>query len=130
MNRPITLIGAVALNLLIGVTTLFAGVLLVVAFIDGTHERVGISPSLAIPTRVIIFGMPIYGALAVIGAIAMWRRSTPGWWLALAVDLVGLAFFGWVVSLDGPDSVNAGFVIWGLAVVLLVLPPTRAALRT
>jgi hypothetical protein len=129
MKRPITMIGAVALNGLIGVTMLFAGVLLVGAFLDGMHERVGISPSLAIPTRVIIFGMPIYGALAVIGAIATWRRSARGWWLALAVDLVGIASLVWVVSLDGPDSVNAGFVIWGLAVVLLVLPPTRAALR-
>lgn len=129
MNRPITLIGAVALNVLIGLLCLAAGVLLVAAFLDGMHERVGISPRDAIPTRVIIFGMPIYGALALIGANAAWRRAARGWWLALAVDLVGIAFFLWAVSMDGPDSVNAGFVIWGLAVVLLALPPTRAALH-
>ena len=91
------------LNFLIGFVCILFGLLLVWAFLNGVHERVGLSPSFAIPARIIIFGTPIYGALAVIGAVGMWGRSARLWWLAVAVDLVGLAFLVWAVSI-GLDS--------------------------
>ena len=129
MNRPISLIGGVVLNFLIGFVCILFGLLLVWAFMNGVHERVGLSPSFAIPARIIIFGTPIYGALAVIGAVGMWGRSARLWWLAVAVDLVGLAFLAWFVSLEGGNSVTALFVILGLGLALLVVPSTRSALR-
>ena len=129
MNGPITLIGAVALNVLIGLLCLAAGLLLVGAFLDGMLDRIGISPRDAFATRAIVFGMPIYGACALIGAIATWRRSARGWWLVLTVDIVGIAFLAWAVSIDAPGSVYAALLLWFLAVALLVVPATRAALR-
>jgi hypothetical protein len=130
MKRPFTLIGAVALNVLIGVTTLLAGVLLVAAVVDGMLNRIAIDPRNVLAARMFVFGLPIYGVLAIVGAFSTWRRSARGWWLALAVDLVGIAFLAWQVSIDGPDWVSTGLVIWGVAVVLLVLARTRAALRS
>ena len=130
MERPITMIGAVAVNVLIGVTTLFAGVLLVGAFLDGMLDRIAIDPRNVLAARMFVFGLPVYGVLAIVGAFSTWRRSALGWWLALAVDIVGIAFLAWQVSIDGPDWVRTGLVIWGVAVVLLVLARTRAAPRS
>jgi hypothetical protein len=130
MKRPITVIGAAALNVLFGLTTLFAGVLLVAAFVDGMLDRIGIDPRNFLAARMFVFGLPIYGALAIVGAISTWRRSARGWWLALAVDIVGIAFLAWQVSIDGPDWVSTALVIWGVAVVLLVLARTQGAFRS
>jgi hypothetical protein len=129
MNRPITLIGAVALNVLIGLPCFLAGVLLVGSFIDGKLDHIVTSPSGAVAMRATVFGMPIYGALVLIGANAIWRRLARGWWLVLAADVIGIAILAWAISIGGPDYFKAGVVILGLALVLLVLPPTRAALR-
>ncbi len=128
MNRPISLIGAVVLNFLIGFVCILFGLLFVWAFLNGDHERIGISPSAAIPARIIIFGTPIYGVLAVVGAVGTWGRSVRGWWLSVAVDLVGLAFLVWAVSI-GLDSGAPLFAILGVALVLHVVSSTRSALR-
>jgi hypothetical protein len=129
MNRPITLIGAVVLNLLIGLVCIFFGLLFVWAFLNGDHERIGISPSAAIPARIITFGTPIYGALAVVGAVGTWGRSVRGWWLSVAVDLVGLAFLVWAVSIHWLDSGAPLFATLGVALGLHVVSSTRSALR-
>jgi hypothetical protein len=129
MNRPLTLIGAVVLNLLIGLVGIFLGLFFVWAFLNGDHERIGISPSAAIPARIIIFGTPICGALAVIGAVGTWGRSVRGWWLSVAVDLVGLAFLVWAVSIDWLDSGAPLFATLGVALGLHVASSTRSALR-
>jgi len=130
MNRPATLIGAVVLNFLIGLLCIFFGLLFVWAFLNGVHERVGLSPSFAIPARIIIFGTPIYGALAVVGAVGTWGRSRRGWWLCLGINGLGIAALApWASSFDRTVGAVVSIVILGLAVLLLVAPRTRSALR-
>jgi hypothetical protein len=130
LNPPFALLGAVALNVLIGMVCLVAGTLLVGSFVDGMLDNIRTSPAGAIAMRATVFGLPIYGALGLIGANATWRGSAWGWWLVLAVDLGGIVILGWAVLAGGPDYFKAGIVILGLAVLLLVLPPTRAARRS
>lgn len=129
MGRPASLIAAAVLIFLVGVSCLIIGFLFVWAFLNGVHEGIGISPSNAIPTRSIIFGTPIYGALAVIGAVGTWGRSKPAWRLAVAVVLVGIASLVWLGSFDAPADVTAVGAIAIVALGLLVVPSTRDALR-
>jgi hypothetical protein len=129
MNRPATLIGAVVLNFLVGVVGIFIGLLLVWAFVNGLHERVGISPSAASQARIIIFGTPIHGALALIVAIGTWDRSRRVWWLGVAVHVGGLVFLAWVGAFVTPGNWTALVVVPVATLVLLVAPSTRAALR-
>jgi nicotinamide riboside transporter PnuC len=72
-----------------------------------------------------------YGLLAIVGAIGAWRQSPRAWTLVVVIDLVGLVIITWTRSLaDALDGVLlTGIVIWGLAVLLVLAPPTRAALR-
>jgi len=118
-QRPRTLVNAIALNALFGVGGLGVGVQLLIA----SNAALGVEP--------VLVGIVIYGAVALIAAILLWRVSRIGWWLALGTDGAGLVLLGWVLALSGLGDVVLliGVVIWVFAIAMLVAPPTRSAIR-
>jgi hypothetical protein len=124
MKRPATLEAAALANVMIGVSGLAVGLTLFAAM---AAAAVSSGALVGIP---LILSIPAYGALATAGGIGLWRRSRLGWRVALVADLIGLGVLLWALTLSEGDAVIVGgLVIWGLAVALLVAPPTRAALN-
>ena len=120
-SRPISLILATGLLILIGVSGIgVGGELLSVASGVATGALIG-------------GGIAAYGFACVIAGIGMFRLNRWGWLLALGMVMVGLAVLLWMeIILIGaaPDSVSiVGLVIWGLTLVLLLTPATRNAIR-
>jgi hypothetical protein len=119
--RPRTLVNAIALNALFGVGGLGVGVQLLLA---SNNTGLGVRP--------VLVGIAIYGAVALIAAILLWRGSGIGWWLALASDGAGLVVLGWTLAISGLGDVVLliGVAIWVVAIAMLIAPTTRAALRS
>ena len=78
-------------------------------------------------------GIAAYGLGCVIAGIGTFLLNRWAWLLALGTIMVGLAVLLWMeIILIGaaPDSVSVvGLVIWSLALVLLLAPATRNAVR-
>lgn len=131
MDRPSSLQWAVAVHLLIGVSGVAAGLPLVAGVLSGALDQFQPTRRDVLVAWAIAFGVLGYGALEVVGAVGVWRRSRPGWWVTLVVDLVGLAILGWTVWIAGGSDgiLIGGVVLWLIAITTLVVPSTRAALR-
>ena len=131
MDRPGSLQWAVAIHLLIGVSGIAAGLPLVAGVLSGTLDQFQPTQRDALVAWAIAFGVFGYGALEVVGAVGVWRRSRRGWWVALVVDFVGLAILGWATWIAGGSDgiLIGGMVLWLIAIATLVVPSTRAALR-
>jgi hypothetical protein len=130
VHRPSSLLWAVAVHLLVGVSGVAAGLPLVAGVLSGTLDQFQPTQRDVLVAWAIAFGVLGYGALEVVGAVGVWRRSRPGWWVALIVDLVGLAILVWVLSIAGGSDgiLIGGVVLWLIAIGTLVVPSTRAAL--
>jgi hypothetical protein len=121
-TRPLSLILAVVLLVFIGVSGVGAGLeLLAVATGEPTAALIG-------------GGIAAYGLACVAAGIGTFQLRRWGWLLALGAIAVGLGVLLWIQILligSTPDSVSlVGFVVWGLTLVLLVAPSTRAAIRS
>ena len=120
--RPPSLVLAVVLLVFIGVSGVGAGLeLLAVATGEPTAALIG-------------GGIAAYGLACVAAGIGTFQLRRWGWLMALASIVVGLGVLLWIQVLligSAPDSVSlVGFVVWGLTLVLLVVPSTRAAIRS
>ena len=120
-TRPYSLVFAAALLVFIGVSGAGAGLELL-AVVTGE------------PTGALIGGgIAAYGLACVAAGIGTFQLRRWGWLLALGSIAVGLGVLLWIQVLligSAPDSVSlVGFVVWGLTLVLLVLPSTRGAIR-
>ena len=131
VDRPGSLQWAVAIHLLIGVSGIVAGLPLVAGVLSGTLDQFQPTRRDVLVAWAIAFGVFGYGALEVVGAVGVWRRSRRGWWVALCVDLVGLAILGWAFWIAGGSDgiLIGGVVLWLIAIATLVAPSTRAGLR-
>lgn len=131
MDRPSSLLWAVVVHLLIGVSGVAAGLPLAAGVLSGSLDRFQPTQRDVLVAAAIAFGVLGYGALEVVGALGVWRRARPGWWVALVVDLVGLAILVWVLGIAGGSDgiIIGGVVLWLIAIGTLVAPSTRAALR-
>ena len=131
MDRPGSLQWAVAVHLLIGVSGIAAGLPLVAGVLSGALDPFQPTQRDVLIAWAIAFGVLGYGALEVVGAVGVWRRSLPGWWVALVVDLIGLAILGWAFWIAGGSDgiLIGGVVLWLIAIATLLVPSTRAALR-
>jgi hypothetical protein len=126
--RPSVLVAGAVLSLVIGLSGVGVGLTFIGAALSG--PRGGFAPEVAEAGLRIGLGIGGYGFLVTVGAVGVWRRSWPGWWLAVAtlgLGLVTLAALTVIASMD--EVLFAGVVIWGVAIGLLVASPTRAALR-
>lgn len=126
--RPSVLVAGVVLSLVIGLSGVGVGLTFIGAGLSGS--RGGFAPEVAEAGLRMGLGIGGYGFLVTAGAVGVWRRSWPGWWLAVAalgLGLVTLAALMVIASMD--EVLFAGVLIWGLAIGLLVAPPTRTALR-
>ena len=122
-GRPITLILAAALLLLIGVSGVLAGA----GFLGMAVQRpAGVSADVLQAGIAIGGAMGAYGLAAVLGGMGILAFRRSAWLLAVAVVLIGLVFLGVAVFLGGLEPVlTTGVVIWGATLGLLVVPTTR-----
>jgi hypothetical protein len=74
----------------------------------------------------------VFGVASVVGSVALLRGSWRGWWLSLAVNVVGLVWIIWPDPLRGisADGIPVAIGIWGTAVLCLLAPRTRAEMTT
>jgi hypothetical protein len=126
-GRPITLILAGALLILIGVSGILAGA----GFLEMAAQRpAGVSADVLQAGIAIGAAMDAYGLAAVLGGMGILTFRRWAWLLAVAVVLIGLVLLGVAVILGGLEPVlTTGVVIWGATLALLVLPTTRRAIR-
>jgi hypothetical protein len=130
-HRSVSLLWAVAVHLLIGLSGVAAGLPLVGGMLSGSLDPFEPTQRDILAGWAIALGVLGYGVLEVVGAVGVWRGWRPGWWLALIVDLVGLAILAWTASIAGgfDGLLLGGGVLWLIAIGLLVTPSTRVALR-
>jgi hypothetical protein len=119
-GRPIGLLIAAVLLVVIGVSGLLAGLeLLAVGASDAGREPAAI----AIPG-----GIVAYGAAAIVAGCWVLARRRWAHRLALVTIAFGLVVLAWQTTLLGPDPVTLfGVALWGCLLVLLLLPAVRAA---
>jgi hypothetical protein len=126
--RPSVLVAGVVLSIVIGLSGVGVGLTFLGAALSGPGG--GFAPEIAEAGLRLGIGFGGYGFLVTAGAVGVWRRSWPGWWLAVAalgLGFVTLVVLAVIASLDG--VLLGGVAIWGLAIALVVAPSTRAALR-
>jgi hypothetical protein len=131
MDRPSSLVWAVAVHALIGLSGVAAGLPLVAGVASGAIDQFEPTGRDLLAAWAIALGVLAYGVLEVVAAVGLWRGRRPGWWLALIVDAIGLTILGWVLSIaGGADGILiGGVVLWLIAIWLVVAPSTRGALR-
>ena len=123
LRRPRALLIAVVLLLVIGVSGLLVGLELLAV---GDPLKAGGEPAaVAIPA-----GIGAYGVAAIMGGIGVFLRRLWAHRLALVTIAVGLVELIWQATLVGLDPVTLfGVSVWGLVLILLLLPDVRAAVR-
>ena len=121
-DRPVPLVLASVLLIIIGLSGLGAGFTIVQAM-TGT-------PTVPVVGFQIGLGIAGYGLLAVVAGLGLPGRRRRFWWLAAATISAGLAFQIGLIAITRPDPVfGTGLVIWGIALACLLVPATRRSLR-
>ena len=121
-DRPVPLVLAAVLLIVIGLSGLGAGFTIAQAM-TGT-------PNVPVVGLQIGLGVAGYGLLAAVSGVGLLGRRRRFWWLAVATIGAGLALQVGLIAITSPDPVfGTGLVIWGIALVWLLLPATRQALR-
>lgn len=123
--RPISLVLAAALMILIGVSGMAAGGGLLGVALNGASS--GDVRQVGLAMGSVIAG---YGFISVLAGVGLIRFRRWAWRVGLMTMLVGLVSLAGAIagvgSLDPILVLGVGF--WGLAVACLLLPSTRAAL--
>ncbi len=123
IRRPRALLIAAVLLIVIGVSGLLVGLELLA--VGGPVTTEGDPAAVAIPA-----GIAAYGVAAIVGGFGVFRRRYWAYRLALLTIAVGLVELTWQTTLLGLDSITLfGVAVWGLVLVLLLLPDVRAAVR-
>jgi hypothetical protein len=121
-ERPFSVVFGAVLLAFIGISGVGAGV-----------ELLAVSTGTAVGAA-IGGGIAAYGLACVAAGIGLFQLRRWGWSLGLAAVVAGLAVLVWmqlIVIGAAPDSVSAiGLIVWGVTLVLLLLPGTRRALRS
>lgn len=123
--RPISLILAAGLLILIGISGMAAGgsLLSVVPNTEGVAANVR-AAGLAIGTVI-----AAYGFSAVLAGLALLILRRWAWRLGMMIAMLGLAALALVLVAAGPDIVVAfGLVVWGATLACLVARDTRRAI--
>ena len=120
-GRPQSLSAAIVLLVLIGVSGLGVGLTITSGMLSAGTPLIGVGIGL---------GIAVYGGLAALAGVGLiWRRRW-SWWLGVVTILAGELFLVWLIVLVGGDGVFAfGVAIWGVTLVCLVAPATRAEIR-
>lgn len=120
-GRPQPLSAAIVLLVLIGVSGLGVGLTITSGMLSAGTPLIGVGIGL---------GIAVYGGLAALAGVGLiWRRRW-SWWLGVVTILAGELFLVWLIVLVGGDGVFAfGVAIWGVTLVCLVAPATRAEIR-
>ena len=124
--RPVTLILAAGLLILIGGSGFAAAAGLLGVAIGGAASVPGVEPL----TLVIGAVLGAYGCGLVLAGIALLIFRRWGWWLGITLIAVGiLALVATILVGRSPDPVLLfGVAVWGVTFVVLVLPQTRRAI--
>ena len=122
-GRPPTMLTAIGLLVLIGVSGIGAG--------GGLLSLTGSSGAAAdVRGAALAMGsaMAGYGIACAFAAAGIWSRARWGWPLGVVAVIVGLVLLIVATAIAGPDSILAlGLVVWGLTLACLLAPATRGA---
>lgn len=123
-QRPISLILAAGLLLLIGASGMAVGGSLLGAAGNGDSFGVDLRPAaLALGT-----GIAAYGFVAVFAGVGLLLLRRWGWRVGVGIVVAGLVPQGFALVAAGPDAVIAfGIAIWGVTLACLIAPDTRRA---
>ena len=122
--RPISLILAAGLLILIGTSGMAVGGGLLGSVVNGTAT----APDTRAAGITIGSTIAAYGFAAVLAGVALLIFRRWAWRLALLLIVLGLVGLGGALLAVGPDAVLAsGLVIWAVTLVCLVAPDTRRA---
>jgi len=124
--RPVTLIIAAGLLILIGGSGIAAAAGLLGIAIGGGGSVPGVEPL----TLLIGAVLGAYGCGLVLAGIALLIFRRWGWWLGIVLIAVGLlTLIVTILIARSPDPVLLfGVAVWGVTLVVLVLPQTRRAI--
>jgi hypothetical protein len=118
-DRPVVL-AATLVHALLGFSGVAVGLSLAAVLASGG----GVPADLARDQGAVALtaGIVGYGAIDVVGAIGLWRRSRAGQVAAIAADAAGLAVVVWAMAIAGLDDVLlGGAALLTLAAVLAAL---------
>jgi hypothetical protein len=121
-NRPLPLVIAIGLLLLIGLSGLLAGVTLI-------QTMAGATP---VPAAGVAIGAGVaaYGFAATVAAIGLIGRRLAAWWAGVLVIGLGLVVQIALLLVARLDAVSAvGLAIWGLTLACLLAPASRRQIR-
>lgn len=121
MRRPPALWIAAVLLVVIGASGLLVGVELLAA---GGWRAPSDTPAAAL----IPLGIACYGAAGLVGGLGVFLRRRWAHRLALVTIAIGLVELAWQSSLLDFDPITLfGVAVWGIVLVLLLLPQVRSA---
>ncbi len=114
-RRPLSLLAAAFLLMLIGGSGLAAGLTIMLAMTNAS--------TIPLPGIEIGAGLALYGGLTAIAGLGLiWRRRW-SWWLGVATIVAGELVLVWLIVLAGGDDVfTFGIVLWGLTLACLLAP--------
>jgi hypothetical protein len=123
-TRPISLILAAGLLILIGLSGMAAGGSLLGSVANGTIASADVrAAALALGTTI-----AAYGFATVLAAFALILFRRWGWRLGLGLIILGLVALLIALAAAGPDPVLLyGIALWGATLACLVAPDTRRA---
>ena len=122
--RPLSLILAAGLLLLIGLSGMAAGGGLLGSVPNGPVVGVDVrGAALALGTTI-----AVYGFVTVLAGVGLLLFRRWAWRLGLAVAAIGLVFLAAAMSAAGPDVVlGFGVAVWGATLACLLATDTRRA---
>lgn len=125
-SRPISLILAAGLLLLIGVSGMAVGGELL-----GAAGRGAALPGGQGAASAVGFAMAAYGFASVVAGVALVLLHRAGWWFGVAVAVIGLAALVAInLAIGALDEILLfGVAVWGLTLAFLLAPATRRAIR-
>jgi hypothetical protein len=117
-GRPLPLVVAIGLLVLIGLSGLVAGFTII-------ETMLGAAP---VPTAGVAIGAGIaaYGFVATVAGLGLWRWRRGAWRAGVLAVGAGLLVQVALLAVARLDAVSAvGLAIWGLALACLVVPAAR-----